>query len=63
MFIKGVNLRYLPVQYGWSLLFIFIVYPWPKHCFCASNQSREKAPFDLISAQNRNETKIIKLVI
>lgn len=59
MFIQGVSLRYAPVQYGWLLLFLSIVNPWPKQWFWASNQSCEKASVDMVSAQNRNEIKYI----
>lgn len=56
MFIQGVSLRYIPVQYGWSVLSFSLVIPKPKQWFWASNQSYENPPVRFISVQNGNKT-------
>lgn len=61
IFIQGVSLLYIPVQYGWLDLFFSIVNPRSKQWFWALNQSCEISSVDLISVQNRNETTCIKI--
>lgn len=58
MFIQGDSLRYTPVQYGWSLLSLSFVNPWPTQWVWASNQLCGESPVGLISFKIETEQHV-----